>query len=124
MPDDAIPETLQPLFDAVFKEFYPMLAGTRDELQRALPKLLPERPRLPRILGEIEFPMGDGRYHRAAVPYTLWMAQRVLDDCRSLGPEARASVDAWLQVQGAPEAMKFDIGVRLQRAGLHVRVER
>lgn len=123
LADDAIPPTLQPLLNAVFKEFYPMVAGIRDELRRALPTLPPDRKRLPRVLGMIEFPMGEGRYRRGAMPYTLWMMQRVLDAYRALDAAGRASVDAWLAKQGAGEAMCFDIGVRLKRVGLHVALD-
>src|SRR3546814_1777005 len=48
LANDEIPATLQPLFDALFGEFWPMLVGIRDELQRALPTLSPQRKRLPR----------------------------------------------------------------------------
>ena len=123
LADDALPPTLQPLLNAVFSEFYPMVTGIRDEVVKFLPKLSTDRKRLPRALGVIEFPMGKGRFRRAAMPYTLWMMQRVLDSYRSLDADSRASVEAWLHEQGAPEAMRFDIGSRLQRAGLHVKVE-
>ncbi|MBI2383130.1 MAG: glutathione S-transferase family protein [Gammaproteobacteria bacterium] len=123
LPGDTIPPTLRPLLDAVFKEFYPMVAAIRDELHRALPALPPGRRRLPRALGRIGFPMGDGTFRRQAMPYTLWMMQRVLDDYRSLDPGERASVDAWLAGLGAPAAMRFDIGVRLVRVGLSVALE-
>jgi glutathione S-transferase len=121
---DAIPETLQPLLDAVFREFYPMVAGIRDEVRLALKTLKPGRSRLPRALGMIDFPMGKGRYRRAAMPYTLWMMQRVLDAYAGLDAPGRAAVDAWTAAQGAPEAMRFDIGARLKRVDLHVKVER
>ena len=124
LPGDVIPETLQPLLDAVFREFYPMVAGIRDEVQLALKTMKPGRSRLPRALGMIEFPMGQGRYRRAAMPYTLWMMQRVLDVYTGLDEPGRAAVDAWAAAQGAPEAMRFDIGARLKRVGLHVKVER
>ena len=123
LPDDAIPATLQPVFDAIFTEFYPMVAGIQEEVHQALPKLAPGRKRLPRVLGMIEFPMGEGRYRRGAMPYTLWMMQRVLDAYRALDSASRASVDAWLAKQDAGEAMRFDIGARLKRVGLHVALE-
>lgn len=122
LADDAIPDTLQPLFDAIFRELYPMLEAIRAEVQRALPTLPAERKRLPRVLGMIEFPMGEGRFRRAAMPYSLWMMQRIVDDYRSLPPDQRAAVDAWAATQGAPQAMAFDVGARLERTGLHVRV--
>lgn len=121
LPGDAIPDTLDPVFDAIFGEFYPMLAGIRDEVQRFLPKLKAGR-RLPRALGEIEFPMGTGRYRRMAMPYTLWMVQRILDVYRAMPANERAVVDAWAAERGAPEAMRFEQGFRLERVGLHVKV--
>lgn len=124
LPGDAIPPTLNPLFDAIFGEFYPMLTGIRDEVRQYLPSMAPGRNRLPRALGMIEFPMGAGRYRRAAMPYTLWMMQRILDAYAALDAGGRAAVDAWTRERGAPEAMRFDIGVRLKRAGLHVKLER
>lgn len=124
LPGDAIPPTLQPLLDSVFREFYPMVMGIRDELQKALPKLTPDRPRIPRSLGMIEFPMGPGRFSRAAMPYTLWMMQRVLDSYRAMDLDSRRSVDAWLRERGAPEAMQLRIQPRLRRVGLHVAIER
>lgn len=122
LPDDAIPETLDPVFDAIFGEFYPMLAGIRDEVQKFLPKLKPGG-RLPRALGEIEFPMADGRYRRMAMPYTLWMQQRILDVYRGMPAGDRALVDAWTARRGAPEAMQFKQDFRLKRVALHVAVE-
>ncbi|HSW12059.1 MAG TPA: glutathione S-transferase family protein [Solimonas sp.] len=124
LADDAIPDTLQPVFDALFGEFYPMVSGIRDEVLKALPSLPPERRRLPRALGPIEFPMGQGRYRRDAMPYTLWMMQRVFDSYRALDAAGRAAVDAWAATQGAPEAMRLDIGPRLKRVGLHVALDR
>jgi glutathione S-transferase len=123
LPGDAIPDTLRPVFDAIFTEFYPMVAGIQEEVHKALPKLAPGRKRLPRVLGMIEFPMSEGRYRRGAMPYTLWMMQRVLDAYCGLDPAGRASVDTWLAEQGAPEAMHLDFGTRLKRVGLHVALD-
>nr|WP_241695996.1 glutathione S-transferase family protein [Solimonas terrae] len=124
LANDDIPATLQPLFDALFKEFWPMLAGIRDELHKALATPPPQRRRLPRALGAVEFPMGRYRFRRDAMPYTLWMLQRIQDDYAQLDAAARATVDAWLQRQDAASALQLDIGTRLQRVGLHVMVER
>src|SRR3546814_5030163 len=119
LANDEIPATLQPLFDALFGEFWPMLVGIRDELQRALPTLSPQRKRFPRSLGQIEFPMGPDRFRRDAMPYTLWMFQRVQDHCAQLDATSHAAVDAWLNEQDAGQALRSEIGVRLRRTGLH-----
>lgn len=121
---DEIPVTLRPLFNALFGEFWPMLAGIRDEVGKALATLPPQRKRLPRALGTIEFPMGAARFRRDAMPYTLWMFQQIQDHYAQLDGTARASVDAWLHEHNAADAMKLEVGVRLKRAGLHVMVER
>lgn len=123
LPGDAIPETLKPVFDAIFGEFYPMLTGIRDEVQKFLPTMKPGRSRLPRALGEIEFPMGQGRYRRMAMPYTLWMVQRILERYQAMSLAEREAVDDWVAAFGAPEAMRFPLGVRLRRVGLHVSVD-
>ncbi len=124
LANDAVPATLGPVFDAIFKEFVPMVAAIRDEVSKALATLPAERSRLPRALGMIEFPMGAGRFRRAAMPYSLWMVQRVLDSYRGLNAGDRAVVDAWLMEQGAAGAMNLQIVPRLRRVGLHVAVER
>jgi len=124
LDNDAVPATLAPVFDSIFKEFVPMVTAIRDEVSKALPKLPPERSRLPRALGTVEFPMAGGRFRRAAMPYSLWMVQRVLDSYHSFNAADRAAVDAWLVERGAPGAMNLQIAPRLRRVGLHVKVER
>lgn len=123
LADDALPASLQPLFDSVFREFWPMVLGIREETRKILPQLRDRSSRLPRALPAIEFPMADGRFHRAAMPYTLWMMQRIADRYRGLDAAGRDSVDAWLRGQGGPkEIVQSDPGLRLERAGLHVRL--
>ena len=124
LADDAIAATLQPLFDSIFRELWPMLIGIRDELRRALPALPPDRRRLPRMLGDIAMPMGAGTFRRGAMPYTLWMLQRIQDLYRALPAGERRAVQDWLAAQDAADALDLDIGVRLQRVGLHVRIAR
>lgn len=123
LPGDAIPATLQPLFDAVFREFQPMVLAIRDETRKAIAALAPDRTRLPRALGLIEFPMGEGRFRRAAMPYTLWMMQRIADGYAELGAASRASVDAWLREQGGEGLLQLGLP-RLRRVGLHVALAR
>jgi glutathione S-transferase len=120
--DDALPDTLQPLFAALFNEFLPMVQGIRDEVRKVLPARSRTRPRLPRALGMIEFPMGAGRFRRLAMPYTLWMMQRVADGYRGLDAAGQSAVADWLRSQGQPQALQLGLP-RLRRTGLHVAVE-
>src|SRR3546814_2624607 len=107
----------------MFGGFWRRLVGMRDELRRAWPTRSPQRKRLPRAHGQIEFPMGPDRFRRDAVPYTLGMFQRVQDHCAQLDATSHAAVDAWLNEQDAGQALQLEIGVRLRRTGLHVMVE-
>ena len=116
--DDQVPETLTPVFRTMFREMNPMLAGIARELNTALPQLGKDRP-IPRGLGVIEFPMGDGRYRRAAMPYTLWMVQRLLDVYRGMSAAEQAAIRNWLHSLGGEDLLQLEIP-RLKRVGLRV----
>ena len=62
--------------------------------------------------------MGETSFERGAMPYALWMMQRVQAAYRSLDDTARGQVDAWLASQGAADALSCDWGPPLQRKGL------
>ena len=76
------------------------------------------------MVGDIAMPMGAGTFRRGAMPYTLWMLQRIQDLYRALPAGERRAVQDWLAAQDAADALDLDIGVRLQRVGLHVRIVR
>jgi hypothetical protein len=66
--------------------------------------------------------MGQGLFRRAAIPYTLWMAQRTLDVFRSMKPVEQAQVRAWLASVGGERLLALDIP-RLRLQGVRVAVE-
>ena len=66
--------------------------------------------------------MGESRFRRAALPYTLWMAQRTLDVYHAMGPGEQGRVQDWLRGLGGERLLALDIP-RLQRQGLRVRAE-
>lgn len=116
---DVVPDTLQPLFDSIFGEFWPQLAATAAEVGKAIPQLPPGK-RLRRSLGVIESPMAGQPYRLRARPYSLWMAQRVLDAYAALDAAAKAQVDGWLSGAGGATAMQLRMP-RLRRDALSVR---
>ena len=63
--------------------------------------------------------MGDGIFRRSALPYTLWMAQRVLDCLHALPTEQREGVQQWVRTQGGARLLELDLP-RLHLAGLRV----
>ena len=121
LPGDQIPQTLTPIFAAMCRELLPMIEGIIVEVEKALPQCAPGRP-LPRGLGEIEFPMGKGRYRRAALPYILWMVQRMLETYRGMTAPEQSAVRAWLTGLGGERLLDLQIP-RLRRVGLRVAAE-
>ncbi len=121
LADDAVPETLTPVFASVFGEFWPQLAATVGEVEKAIPKMQPGLG-LKRSLGEVVAPMAGQPYRLRARPYSLWMAQRAIDAYKALDNAARTKADAWLAGIGGGEAMKLHIP-RLKRDALSVRPE-
>ena len=116
---DSIPATLEPILASVLREVVPMIAATLAELKRVYP--VPVAKPLRRSLGEISFPMINGTFNRAALPFTLWKAQTLLDDFKSMSTSDRQAVRDWLVARAAGEILDLDIP-RLERMALHVRL--
>ncbi len=115
---DRIPPTLLPVFQAIAREFLPLLEGINRQVRARLADWPAGKP-LPRRLADVEVPMGAGRFRRAAIPYTLWMAQRTLDVYRGLQPPEQAQVRAWLVAIGGERLLDLDIP-RLRLHGVRV----
>lgn len=116
---DRIPDSLTPVFQSITREFIPMLEGIVREVRAYLPNHPKDGRPIPRGLGFIEFPMGNGYYRRAALPYTLWMAQRMLDVYRGMNPQEQGAVRNWLKSIGGESLLALDIP-RLKRMALRV----
>lgn len=121
LPGDQLPESLTPVFRAIAAEFLPMIGGILAETKQYL-SARPASGRIPRGLGMIEFPMGAGRFRRAALPYTLWMTQRMLDVYRAMPAGEQAAVRGWLNENGGGGLLRLDIP-RLKLVGLRVAPE-
>jgi glutathione S-transferase len=118
LPDDAVPETLRPVFASIFGEFWPYLQGTLAEVEKATPGLQPGRG----YSRALEIPLAGRAFTLNARPYSLWMAQRAFDAYAAFDPESRSSADTWLAGLGGVEAMRLPIP-RLKRMALRVAPE-
>ncbi|MBK9521274.1 MAG: glutathione S-transferase family protein [Rhodocyclaceae bacterium] len=118
LTDDAIADTLSPVFRAIFAEFIPLLDGINQQVKAALPALPPDRA-LPRGLADVEVPMGAGRFRRKALPYTLWMAQRAKDVYQQMSADEQQSVRDWLTPLGGASLLALNVP-RLKLHGLRV----
>jgi glutathione S-transferase len=123
LPDDEVPETLDPLFNTLFREHFAHVV----DLLRAIDGWVVEHPeatRVPRSLGDHPFEIGGARGTRRLITFTGWMAQRPLDAYRSLDDAGRASVDAWLARFDARGALDLDLGHRQVREGFRLALAR
>jgi len=121
LPNDEIAPTLEPVFQAIAREFLPLLEGILAQLQK-LRLDWPEGKPLPRRLADVEVPMGQGRFIRAALPYSLWMAQRTLDAFARMSPLEQAQVRQWLRKLGGERLLDLDLP-RLSIHGVRVALE-
>lgn len=115
-PDDRLPDTLQPLLRAMLSELLPYCEGNLMEVRQRMAQA-PTVKAMPRFLGDIAFPMLDGHYRRPAMPYVLWMVQRMLDAVRAMTPPDALRIRLWLRQHGAERLLDLDLP-RLRRAGL------
>ena len=116
--DDAIAPTLEPVLRLLLQSFVPLLAGINQQVKALLPSWPAGQP-LPRALDDVAIPLGDAVFRRAAIPYTLWMAQRTLDLFAALPAPGQARVRAWLAALGAEGLLALEMP-RLRRLGLRV----
>lgn len=122
LADDAIPDTLLPLFKSVFADFWPQLELTLAEMQRTQAQLKPGSG-WARMLGMIDVPMAAATLRIGARPFSVWMAQRAIDTFRALPAAEQAIVQTWLTSLGAEDAMALAIKPRLRQVALRVAPE-
>lgn len=119
MPNDELPATLLPILRATFEEFGAQVAGISAQVN-ALKDHWPSDRRLPRILEDVAIPLREGAFRRAAMPYTLWMAQRALDVIAKLPAHQAQELRQWLAATGGEHLLSLD-APRLERDGLQAR---
>jgi glutathione S-transferase len=117
--NDQIPETLTPIFRAIFREFLPLLTVTLEEAKRAMPKYRESGRPFARGLGDVEMPLGEGRFRRRALPYMLWMVQRLQEAFRGMNAGDQEKVRAWLKSLGGEPFVEMEVPP-LKRIGLLV----
>jgi glutathione S-transferase len=116
---DQLPPTLVPIVDRIVGEFLPMVAAYQQALRAYIARHQPSPgDRLPRFVGEATFPMGNGQFTRQAMPYTLWMMQRLRDRIAALSEEERRTAYRWFDERFAARIAVLDLGPPLFRNGL------
>lgn len=123
LADDALPDTLGPVFASVFGEFLPYVGAIREQVAARAAAAADDdgqgkKPRLPRTLKPVDLPLLGERFTRRALPYTLWMVQRIRDQVAGWPTADRDAVDAWFAEQGAISLSAADLGPALRRAAV------
>ncbi len=122
LPDDEVPETLDPVFATLFAEQWPYI----QKLVAAITgycRSHPDAQRVPRALGNCEFEIGGARGSRRLITFSQWMAQRPLDVYASSSVAQRAHIDSWLARIGAPGALDLAIEYPLERHQFKLRLQ-
>jgi len=118
LADDRIAPTLDAIFRSIFSSFLPMLEGINKQVCAVIPTL-PAGKALPRALNDVEIPLGSKIFRRAAIPYSLWMAQRTLDVYHAMNSNDQDQVKTWLKSVGGERFLELTIP-RLRRQDVHV----
>lgn len=113
LANDAVPDTLTPIFERMFEEHWPVLSSTAIKLQQWAQEN--EGTAVPRRIGEHQFSINGIAETRAVLPYSIWKMQRPLDYYRSLSGDARQQADTFLQRVGGLEALQFQLPLRVTR---------
>lgn len=121
MPNDQIPESLNPVFDSIFQEFIPMVERVGEQTAAAAKKLGIGRP-LPRRVGHVTTSMLEQPFTRGSLPYMVWMVQRALDDFQAMQASDQEQVRQWLRGHGAIHLLNMKLP-RVKRVALTVAVE-
>jgi glutathione S-transferase len=115
---DAIAPTLEPVLETVLAEFVPLLECIHEQVQLLRPSFAPGKA-LPRVLADVTLQSRLGPFSRAALPYSLWMAQRVRDVHADMALHEQARVRHALQHWGSDRLLDLPLP-RLQRQALRV----
>jgi hypothetical protein len=113
LPNDEIPETLNPILEMIFDECFPPMLDTVARLGQWIDEHPGET--FPEALGMHEFTIGGVAEERAVRVFCQWMFQRPVDQYRSLTGADKERADEFLKGVGGYEGMQVDIRRRIKR---------
>ena len=122
LADDAVPETLDPIFATLFAEqwaFATSLVGAIDTWCGDNPGAT----RVPRSLGDHPFTIGGITGTRKLITFSQWMLQRSVDAYAGFDKQQRTAADAWLARVGGLDGMQLQIRHRFMRRGFAMGLE-
>lgn len=114
LPDDQVPESLDPIFRTIFAEQMAYVSRLVEAID-AYCEAHPDAKRVPRALGDAEYTVGGVTGRRKLITFTQWMVQRPMDAYADSLGDARARVDRWLERVDGLDAMQRGVAHRLAR---------
>lgn len=123
LANDELPTTLTPIFERIFAELFPMISDIVERTGQYIAlKSLEPGDKVARSLPSITVPMGDGKIPRSAMPYTVWMMQRVVTSHAQLADNEKQQVNDWLATYNLPAMNQINLGPKLERRALATRL--
>ena len=119
LPNDEVPETLDPVFEIVFTETWPYVQALLGKIDAYCDEN-PDATRVPRALGDTSFRIGDRQGTRRLITFTGWMAQRPLDALEG----TNGTTETWLKRVGGDAMLEGQLRNRQELDGFSLRLKR
>lgn len=120
--DDAIPDTLLPLFRHMAQELFPELRDKMLMLRRFIDEVDPltgapvtDKPHQ-RVIGTVRTAFRGIAFDSGVQPYTLYLWQRITDAADAAAPAARTRIEDWLGEADLRELLTTPRPIRVERA--------
>jgi glutathione S-transferase len=124
LPEDALAPTLLALLALVGRDAVPIFLDTLRAVERWADAEGKPGETPPRVVGFHATTLRGASFQRYTSPYSLWMAQRVLDPYRQLDAAARERVDRALAGTGCEELLAYRPRHRIGKRGFALVLER
>lgn len=125
LPDDAIPETIEPLLALIFKDWGPQLGADMACYQQWLvvhPEInagqqvhFNDSPVVHPTLGMVSYEWRGGQVRRASAVHGLWLFQNAQDATQAMPADATTSLSALLKRTGGQKVMNLRLPRPLTR---------
>ncbi|WP_281645641.1 glutathione S-transferase family protein [Parendozoicomonas sp. Alg238-R29] len=114
LPDDEIPESLEPIIQSILAEQFEFCRTVIDGVDRYV-ESHPGAKRVSRVVGEGPFTVGGEKGHRVQLSYLQWMVQRTLLARDDVPESGRVEMNEWLKSLGGENFMNTKISHPIKR---------
>ncbi|WP_170235836.1 glutathione S-transferase family protein [Colwellia demingiae] len=116
LANDEIPDSVMEILNVIGSEFIPMSKSIVTELRAFITTHhLKSGDKLPRSVGQARCFMDGEPFSRAAMPYTVWMLQRIQKEFTSLDNQTKKQVDEFTCTFMNEPFSELDLGPALTR---------